>query len=130
MKKPKIVMTVLKEDSGYSASAKMKDVFIGTQGEDMEELKKNIIEAVNLAFEDKRAKYEISEITLKLDLQSFFDFYKVINAKALSERIKMDKKLLTQYISGEKKPSATQAKRIFRGVQQMGKELAAIQYFL
>ena len=130
MKKPKVVMTIIKEDSGYSASTLVKDMFIGTQGEYMEELKENIEEAVNLAFEDKGFKYEINDVTLKLDLQSFFDFYKVINAKALSEKIKMDKKLLTQYISGEKKPSPTQTRRIFKGVQQMGKELASVQYIL
>lgn len=130
MKKPKITMTVIKEDTGYSASTLVKDAFIGTQGEDLDELKNNIVDAVNLAYEDKGMKYEISEITLKLDLQSFFDFYKVINARALSERIKMDKKLLAQYMNGEKIPSATHTKRIFKGVQQMGKELAAIQYFL
>jgi len=130
MKKPKIIMTVIKEESGYSANAQVKDMFIGTQGEDMDELKNNIVDVVNLTFTDKGLIYEINEITLKLDLQSFFDFYKVINAKALSEKIKMDKKLLSQYMNGEKIPSATQTKRIFTGVQQMGKELASIQYFL
>jgi hypothetical protein len=130
MKKPKITMTVIKEDNGYSASAQIKDTFIGTQAEDMDELKNNIVDAVNLAFADKGVVYDISEITLKSDLQSFFDFYKAINATVLSDRIKMDKKLLVQYMSGEKIPSATQTKRIFKGVQQMGKELAAIQYFL
>ncbi len=130
MKKPKIVMTVVKENTGYSATTKMKDIFIGTQGEDMDELKTNIVEAVNLAVEDMNINYEIDEINLKLDVQSFFDFYKVINAKALGDRIKMDKKLLAQYISGEKKPTVSQTKRIFKGVQQMGKELASIQYVL
>jgi len=130
MKKPKITMTIIKEDSGYSANAQLKDMFIGTQADDMDELKDNIVDAVNLAFADKGVVYNISEITLKSDLQSFFDFYKVINAAVLSDRIKMDKKLLTQYMNGEKTPSATQTKRIFKGVQQMGKELAAIQYFL
>jgi hypothetical protein len=130
MKKAKIVMTVIKEESGYSATSHLKNIFIGTQGEDLDELEANIIDAVNLAFEDKGLKYDMSEITLKPDLQSFFDFYKVINAKALSERINMDHKLLAQYINGEKKPSATQTKKIFKGVQQMGKELAAIQYFM
>ena len=130
MKKQKIVMIVIKEDSGYSASTHLKDMFIGTQGEDLDELKNNIVEAVNLAFEDKGLTYDIGEISLKPDLQSFFDFYKVINAKALSERIKMDKKLLTQYMNGEKKPSSSQTRRIFKGVQQMGKELASTQFFL
>jgi hypothetical protein len=130
MKKSKITMTVVKEDTGYSASGHLKNLFIATEAEDLDELKKNIVNAVNLAFEDKGINYDLDEITLKPDLKSFFDFYKVINARALSERIKMDKTLLTQYINGEKKPSPTQTRRIFRGVQQMGKELAAIQFFL
>ncbi len=35
----------------------------------------------------------INEIQLKPDLQSFLDFYKVINVKALSERIGMNQSL-------------------------------------
>jgi DNA-binding transcriptional regulator YdaS (Cro superfamily) len=54
----------------------------------------------------------------------------VINAKALSERIGMNQSLLAQYIKGVKKPSSTQTSRILRGVQQVGKELAGIQFFL
>ena len=66
----------------------------------------------------------------KPDLASFFEFYKVINAKALSERIGMNQSLLAQYINGSKKPSPTQTQRILKGVQQVGKELASIQFFL
>ena len=123
-------MQIVKEDVGYSAFTSFKDMFIGTQGEDFEELKKNILEAVNLAFQDKNFKFSIEEIILKPDLQSFFEFYKVLNVKALSERIGMNQSLLAQYISGTKKPSATQTKRILSGVQQVGKELAAIQFLM
>jgi len=130
MKKPVITMQIVKEDVGYSAFTSFKDMFIGTQGEDFEELKKNILEAVNLAFQDKNFKFSIEEIILKPDLQSFFEFYKVLNVKALSERIGMNQSLLAQYISGTKKPSATQTKRILSGVQQVGKELAAIQFLM
>ena len=130
MKKPRINMTIIKEESGYSATSKIKDLFIGTQGEDIVELKSNIVEAVNLAFEDKGITYEINEIELNPDLQSFFEYYNVINSKTLSEKIKMDKTLLKQYISGEKKPTISQTKRIFRGVQQIGKELASAQFFV
>jgi len=123
-------MTVIKEEDGYSATAKYKDVFIGTQGEDLVELKHNIVDAVNLAFEDKGFEYNINEITLNPDLKSFFDFYKVINTITLSEKIKMDKALLTQYINGEKTSTDSQTKRIFRGVDQIGKELMSAQLFL
>lgn len=118
----------MKEDSGYSATASIKEVHINTQGETFDELKKNIVEAVNLSFEDKGFVYAVDEITLKPDLQTFFDFCKVINAKALSERIGMNQSLLAQYIKGIKKPSSSQTQRILKGVQDVGEELAAIQF--
>ncbi|SRR5258706_195064 len=130
MKKPKIVMTVMKEDSGYSATASVKEIHINTEGETLDELKQNIVEAVNLSFEDKGFVYKADEIALKPDLQTFFEFYKVINAKALSERIGMNQSLLAQYIKGIKKPSPSQTQRILKGVQKVGKELASIQFLL
>ena len=123
-------MTIIKEESGYSATASVKEVHINTEGETLEELKENVLEAVNLSFEDKGFAYTANEITLKPDMQSFFDFYKVINAKALSERIGMNQSLLAQYIKGIKKPSPSQAQRILKGVQQVGKELASMQFLL
>ena len=123
-------MTITKEDSGYSATASIKEIHINTEGETLEELKENILEAVNLSFEDKGFAYTSDEIILKPDMQSFFDFYKVINAKALSERIGMNQSLLAQYIKGIKKPSQAQAQRILKGVQQVGKELASMQFLL
>ena len=130
MKKPKIVLTIIKEESGYSATASVKEIHINTAGETLEELKENVLDAVNLSFEDKGFAYTAAEITLKPDMQSFFDFYRVINAKALSERIGMNQSLLAQYIKGIKKPSPSQAQRILKGVQQVGKELASMQFLL
>ena len=124
MKKPKIVMTVLKEDTGYSATGKVGDIFIGTQGETFDELKEMIVDAVNLSFEDKGFTYTLDEIELTYDLESFFEFYKVINAKALSARIGMNQSLLSQYIRGIKKPSKQQTLRILEGVQRIGRELS------
>jgi len=128
MKKPKIKITITKEDTGYSASTVVDDNFIATEAETFEELKTNILEAVNLAFEEKGFIYSIDEIQFEYDLESFFDFYKVINAKALSERIGMNQSLLAQYIKGIKKPSALQTKRILRGVQQIGRELSDARF--
>ena len=130
MKKPVITMNITKEDVGYSAYASIQNKYIATEGDDFEELKNNILEAVNLTFEDSGFVYVIDEIILRPDIQSFFEFYKVINVKALSERIGMNQSLLAQYINGIKKPSANQTKRILQGVQQVGKELTAIQFLL
>lgn len=128
--KPRIKITVTKEDTGYSASTTINNNFIATQADSFEELKINILEALNLAFEDNGFVYTIAEIQFEYDLESFFSFYKVINAKALSERIGMNQSLLAQYIKGIKKPSAAQTERILKGVQQIGKELTEVQFLL
>jgi hypothetical protein len=130
MKKPKIKITVTKEDTGYSANALVNKNFIATEAETFEELKVNILSAINLAFEEIGFNYSIDELQFEYDLESFFDFYKVINAKALSERIGMNQSLLAQYIKGFKKPSANQTRRILQGVQQIGRELSEVRFLL
>jgi len=130
MMKPRIIMTVIKEETGFSAMVQLNEIFVGTQAEDMEELKVNIIDALNLSFEDQQITFTMEDVVLKPDLPSFFEFYKVINAKALSQRIGMSQSLLSQYINGIKKPSQNQTKRILQGVQRLGRELTAIQFLL
>jgi len=130
MKKPKIKITITKEATGYSANALVGNNFIATEAETFDTLKEMILEAVNLSFEEEGFTYSIDEIKFEYDLESFFDFYKVINAKALSERIGMNQSLLAQYIKGIKKPSATQTKRILSGVQQIGRELSEVRFLL
>lgn len=122
----KIEMIVERTNTGYSAYAVKDPVY--TVGKNLQELKLNMVEALNLYFKDKT----ITEQNLKvsLDLPQFFEFYKVINAKALSERIEMNQSLLAQYIKGIKKPSPAQTKRILKGVQQVGKELAEIKFLI
>ena len=130
MRKRKIKVTVLKEDIGYSAIALLGDDFVGTQADTFDELKTNLIEALNLAYEELEIEHSLNDLQFEFDLESFFDFYKVINAKALSERIGMNQSLLAQYIKGIKKPSPTQTKRILKGVQQIGRELTEVRFLL
>ena len=130
MKKPKVKVKITKEDTGYSATALIGDKFISTEAESYEELKRNILDAVNLSFEEEGFVYSMEEVRFEYDLESFFEFYRVINAKALSERIGMNQSLLAQYIKGIKKPSSAQTKRILIGVQQIGKELTEVRFLL
>jgi len=130
MNKPQITMKVVKEDEGYSATARVGNEFIATQGETFDELGEMIIEVVNLTFEDQGIAYSIDEIGFEYDLPSFFSFYRVINAKALSQRIGMNQSLLAQYVNGIKKPSPRQTKRILAGVQKIGRELSEISFLL
>lgn len=128
--KPKIKLEIIKENEGYTAVGQWKNRSLITCGDNWNELQKMIVEMVNLVFEDLGYTYTIEEIELKFDLESFFNFYKVINAKALSERIGMNQSLLAQYIKGIKKPSPVQARRILSGVQQIGRELAEVKFLL
>jgi hypothetical protein len=130
IKKPAIIVTIVKEETGYSAFSEAENNSIHTEGETFDELKSNILEAVNLAFEEEGFSWSIEEIKFTYDLESFFEFYKVINAKALSERIGMNQSLLAQYIKGIKKPSPVQVKRILTGVQQIGRELSEVNFLL
>lgn len=124
----KINMIIERTKTGYSAYADKYAVY--TVGNSLEELKANILESFNLYFEAEGKTITEKELQINLSLPQFFDFYKVINAKALSERIGMNQSLLAQYIKGNKKPSPTQAQRILKGVQQIGSELAAIRFLL
>jgi hypothetical protein len=129
-KKPGVVVNIIKEEKGYGATAKIGDAFIATNGDSFDELKVMIVDAVNLAVEDEELQYSFDEFDLVYDMESFFSFYKVINAKALSKRIGMNQSLLSQYISGIKKPSSKQTNRILREVQQIGKELSEVRFLL
>ncbi len=121
-------MIVEKTKTGYSAYAKKGMVF--TFGKDLEELKSNMLEVVNLSLEESGKTATLDDLKISLDLPQFFQFYKVINAKALSERIGMNQSLLAQYIKGNKKPSTAQKKRILKGVHQVGRELSDIRELL
>ncbi len=112
--------------TGYSAYCEGKNYIVATTGGDMKELRYNMLEALNLYFEDKGKVYTQDNIKVILDLPQFFEFYRVINAKALSERIGMNQSLLAQYIKGIKTPSDAQVNRILVGIRDLGRELAQI----
>ena len=121
-------MIVERTNTGYSAYA--KNYPVATTGKDLTELKVKIVEALNLYFEESGHSITENDIHVILDLPQFFQFYKVINAKALAERIGMNQSLLAQYITGKKKPSSSQTLRILKGVHQIGRELAEIRFLL
>jgi len=124
----KINITVEKTKTGFSALS--EDFPVCTTGSNISEIRSNMIEAMNLYYEFTQHGKVISEndLNLKLDLSSFFEFYKVINAKAFSNRVGMNQSLLAQYIKGIKKPSKAQTQRILKGVQQLGHELSEISF--
>jgi len=117
---------VEKTSTGFSAYADdFEKTPVGTTGKDMAALRRNILDALN----HKGLKpLSDADITIMLDLQQFFEYYKETNAKSLSQRIGMNQTLLSQYINGIKKPSAKQTHKILEGVRALGRELTQLEF--
>lgn len=88
----RINMMVERTKTGYSAYVEKYPVY--TVGDSLEELKANILESLNLYFKEQGKSITEKDLQINLDLPQLFDFYKVINAKAHSERIGMNQSLL------------------------------------
>jgi len=120
----KIVVVVEKTNTGFSAFTNDYPVF--TTGTNIPELIGNTIEAVNFYFEDENKNYTQKDISFIIDFKQFFQYYKVINAKFLAQKIGMNETLLSQYVQGRKKPSEQQTNKILDGIHQIGRELSDI----
>ena len=118
----KIKVIIEKTDTGFSAYA--RDYPVYTTGESMNDLIDNTCEAFSLYFENK--EFNPAWLSFEIDFKQFFQFYKVINSKALAKKIGMNPTLLSQYVRGHKKPSETQSRRILYGINRIGRELADI----
>jgi len=124
--KKKIDVIVEKTDTGYSAYAEEQGAF--TTAEDIASLYENLKDALNLHYEDRGFHITADNLRLQIDLQQFFQYYKVLNANFLAKRIGMSPSLLSQYVRGKKRPSTKQTERILHGIQEIGKELASINF--
>lgn len=124
--KKKIDVIVEKTDTGYSAYAEEEGTY--TTAEDVNALYENLKEALNLYYEELGYHISADNLRLQIDLQQFFQYYKVLNANFLAKRIGMSPSLLSQYVRGKKRPSRKQTDRIMRGIQDIGKELSSINF--
>ena len=120
-------MIVEKTNTGFSAYASDDNVPVGTTGATILSLQKNMLEALNMFYKYHGYFITKDNIIIEIDLQQFFQYYKVLNARHLAEKIGMNPTLLSQYVQGRKKPSQQQSDRIIHGIQQIGKELAELR---
>ncbi|MET6999836.1 hypothetical protein [Chitinophaga defluvii] len=124
----KVLFTVEKTKTGFAAYAVDDAIPVGTTGKSMSDLRSNILDALNTYREHKGEKIATSaDVILQLDLQQFFEYYNVLNAKGLSVRIGMNETLLSQYVNGQKHPSEKQVQKILQGVKDLGKELTQLE---
>ena len=127
MLKRKIIVILEKTKTGFSAYPLDEEIAAGTTGRTIAELQDNILEVLNFYFQEEGYEVSKANIQLQIDLQQFFQYYKVLNARHLAEKIGMNPTLLSQYVQGRKKPSQRQNERIIHGIQQIGKELAELR---
>ncbi len=120
----KIKMIVEKTDTGFSAFS--EDYPIYTTGRTIPELIDNALEATNLCLEEENIQVTQENLKFEIDFKQFFQYYKVINAKFLANKIGMNPTLLSQYVKGRKKPSDAQTEKILLGIHQIGQELSEI----
>ena len=120
----KIKMMVEKTDTGFSAFSENYPIY--TTGRTIPELIDNALEAANLCFEEDKIRITAENIKFEVDFKQFFQYYKVLNAKFLANKIGMNPTLLSQYVQGRKKPSNTQTEKILLGIHQIGQELSEI----
>jgi len=123
----KIEFVVEKTGTGFSAYATDEKLPIGTSGDTITELKKNIVDAYN-SFAELKGWNEVTidDIIIKLDIPQFFEYFKIINASVLGAKIGMDKTLISQYVHGRKKPGPKQVERILMGIKELSQELSSL----
>ncbi len=120
----KIKMMVEKTDTGFSAFSEIYPIY--TTGRTVPELINNALEAANLYFEEEKIVIAQENLKFDIDFKQFFQYYKVINAKFLANKIGMNPTLLSQYVQGRKRPSDAQTEKILLGIHQIGQELLEI----
>jgi predicted RNase H-like HicB family nuclease len=122
--KKRIPIIVEKTKTGFSAYS--PDYPICSTGKTVLDLIENVLEAAALYFEDFNTQISIENLNFEIDFKQFFQYYKVLNAKFLAEKIGMNPTLLSQYVQGHKKPSGQQTDKILEGIHQIGRELSEL----
>lgn len=122
---------VIVEYAGKNLSAYIDGAPIITVGNNIQEVERNMKEAVELYLEDNPNPCELlsSEFELKfrIDTATFLNYYSGIFTKAALSRITgINERQLWHYAAGVHKPRRKQAEKIQLGIQNLTKELEAI----
>jgi hypothetical protein len=126
----RIKFVVEKNEDGYWAHTTVSGFgVIGGYGETLAELKKDVVQGYNFAYNDNPQKQITEEqIQLSLDLSAFFDLYSgIVAAAGVGMRVGMQKSLISDYKNGVKKASEKQIKKLLLEINKLGRELADIE---
>jgi len=117
----KATLVIERTDTGFSGYFKEIDG-IATVGDSIAEIKEICLEALEM----KIGSLEGVEIDFAVDLEQFFDYYKVINKTAFADYIGMNKSLFRQYVSGLTNLSDSKLLDISKGLHKLADDFSDI----
>lgn len=125
----KVIVVV--EHSEKNLSAYIEGAPIITVGNSLDDIEKNVNEAIELYLEDNENPCEVLsgeyELEFKIDAATFINYYSNIFTKAALSRITgINERQLWHYAAGVHKPRRTQMEKIQRGIRRLSKELSSI----
>lgn len=125
----KVIVVV--EHSEKNLSAYIEGAPIITVGNSLDDIEKNVNEAIELYLEDNKNPCEALsgeyELEFKIDAATFINYYSNIFTKAALSRITgINERQLWHYAAGVHKPRRTQMEKIQRGIRRLSKELSSI----
>ncbi len=130
-----IIVNLERTDTGYSAFIPEFD-FCGTVGDSIEEIRQNLVEAINLFLEDVPANEKESgvhdveswDFDFRMDVSDFFRLHNPIKQSLIAKKAGINPSLIRQYARGIKHPGIKQAKKIEIAIHQLGRELLQVRF--
>ena len=125
----KVIVVV--EHSEKNLSAYIEGAPIITVGNSLDDIEKNVNEAIELYLEDNENPCEVLsgeyELEFKIDAATFINYYSNIFTKAALSRITgINERQLWHYAAGVHKPRRTQMEKIQRVIRRLSNELSSI----
>ncbi len=122
---------VIVEYAGKNLSAYIEGAPVITVGNNIQELERNMREAIELYLDDNDNPCELLagefELKFRIDIATFINYYSGIFTKAALSRITgINERQLWHYAAGVHKPRQKQAEKIQRGIQSLTRELESI----
>jgi hypothetical protein len=129
-----LTIVLEKSNAEWFGSCEAPHTFISTTGENVEEIKSNVVMLLEDHLANEGAtqvewqKITITDINFdyQYDLSSLFEQFKVLNVSEIAIKAGVNKSLLLQYKRGLKHASQKQAKKIEQTIHDLGKELLAV----
>ncbi len=122
---------VIVEYAGKNLSAYIDGAPVITVGNNIQEVERNMREAIELYLDDNDNPCELLaeefELKFRVDIATFINYYSGIFTKAALSRITgINERQLWHYAAGVHKPRHKQAEKIQRGIQSLTRELESI----